>query len=82
MIFLPFLYLDSHDNIINNNLISSSLNGIFVDTKSTNTSLKSNHFTRSFGVDINIGNGGKFNEIDNSILNNTCSISIPEALCR
>jgi len=72
----------SHDNIINDNLISSSLNGIFVDTKSTNTSLNSNHFTRSFGVDINIGNGGKFNEIDNSISNNTCSISIPETLCR
>lgn len=72
----------SHDNIINDNLISSSLNGIFVDTKSTNNSLKSNHFTRNFGVDINIGNGGKFNEIDNSISNNTCSISIPETLCR
>jgi parallel beta-helix repeat protein len=72
----------SHDNIINDNLISSSLNGIFVDTKSTNTSLNSNHFTRSFGVDINIGNGGKFNEIANSISNNTCSISIPETLCR
>ena len=72
----------SHDNIINDNLISSSLNGIFVDTKSTNTSLNSNHFTRSFGVDINIGNGGKFNEIDNPISNNTCSISIPETLCR
>ncbi len=72
----------SHDNMINDNLISSSLNGIFVDTKSTNTSLNSNHFTRSFGVDINIGNGGKFNEIANSISNNTCSISIPETLCR
>ena len=71
----------SRDNIINDNLISSSLNGIFVDTKSTNTSLNSNHFTRSFGVDINIGNGGKFNEIDNPISNNTCSISIPETLC-
>ena len=72
----------SHDNIINGNLISSSLNGIFVDIKSTNTSLNSNHFTRSFGVDINIGNGGKFDEIDNSISNNTCSISISETLCR
>ena len=72
----------SRDNIINDNLISSSLNGIFVDTKSTNTSLNSNHFTRSFGVDINIGNGGKINEIENSLSNNTCSISIPETLCR
>ena len=72
----------SHDNSIKDNLISSSLNGIFVDTKSTNTTINSNHFTRSFGVDINIGNGGKFNEIDNSISNNTCSISIPETLCR
>ena len=72
----------SHDNIVNDNLISSSLNGIFVDTKSTNTSLNSNQFTRSFGVDINIGNGGKFNEIGNSISNNTCSISIPEKLCK
>jgi hypothetical protein len=44
--------------------------------------LNSNHFTRSFGVDINIGNGGKVDEIDNSISNNTCSTSIPETLCR
>jgi hypothetical protein len=49
----------SHDNIINDNLMLSSLNEIFVDTKSTNTSLTSNHFTRSFGVDINIGKWGK-----------------------
>ena len=45
-------------------LYLASLNGIFVDTKSTDTSLNSNHFTRSFGVDINIGNGGKINEIE------------------
>ena len=42
----------SHDNIINGNYISSILNGIFVDTKSTNATLNSNQFTRSFGVDI------------------------------
>lgn len=72
----------SHDNMINGNHISSSLNGIFVDTKSTNTTLNSNQFARSFGVDINIGNGGKFDEINNSISNNTCAISIPETLCR
>lgn len=72
----------SRDNMLNDNLISGSLNGIFVDTKSTNTSLNSNHFTRSFGVDINIGNGGKVDEIDNSISNNTCSTSVPETLCR
>ena len=63
-------------------LYPADLNGIFIDTKSTYTSLNSNHFTRSFGVDINIGNGGKFNEIGNSISNNTCSISIPEKLCK
>jgi hypothetical protein len=68
--------------MLNDNLISGSLNGIFVDTKSTNTSLNSNHFTRSFGVDINIGNGGKVDEIDNSISNNTCSTSVPETLSR
>jgi parallel beta-helix repeat protein len=73
----------SHNNIINDNHVSSSLNGIFVDTKSTNASLNSNQFTRSFGVDINIGNGGgKFDDINNSISNNTCAISIPETLCR
>jgi parallel beta-helix repeat protein len=74
--------LGSHNNIVDDNLISSSLNGMFVDTKSTNTSLNSNHFTRSFGVDINIGNGGKFKEIEYSISNNTCAISIPETLCK
>ncbi len=72
----------SHNNIINDNHVSSSLNGIFVDTKSTNATLNANQFTRSFGVDINIGNGGKFYDINNSISNNTCAISIPETLCR
>lgn len=72
----------SHDNMINGNHISSSLNGIFIDTKSTNATLNSNQFTRSFGVDINIGNGGKFDDINNSISNNTCAISIPKTLCR
>ena len=73
---------DSDNNIINDNHVSSSLNGIFVDTKSTNATLNANQFTRSFGVDINIGNGGKFDDINNSISNNTCSISIPETLCQ
>jgi len=73
---------DSHNNIINDNHVSSSLNGIFVDTKSTNATLNANQFTRSFGVDINIGNGGKFDDINNSISNNTCAISIPETLCQ
>jgi parallel beta-helix repeat protein len=72
----------SHNNIINDNHVSSSLNGIFVDTKSTNATLNANQFTRSFGVDINIGNGGKFDESNISISNNTCAISIPETLCR
>lgn len=72
----------SDNNTLSNNSISSSLNGIYIDPKSTNITTDSNQFYRSFGVDINLGNGGKFNQLPNQIFNNSCHITIPELLCK
>ena len=72
---------ESYDNIIGNNLISSSLNGIFIDNMSNNITINSNVFTRNFGVEVNIGNGKEINEPLNLVSNNTCTISIPEFIC-
>jgi len=72
---------DSHNDKIINNSISSSLNGIFVDTNSNNITINSNTFTRNFGVEINLGDGKEIIEPLNLVSNNTCTISIPESIC-
>lgn len=71
----------SKNNTLSNNSISSSLNGIYLDPKSQNITIVYNQFYRSFGVDINLGNGGKTNQSLNQIINNTCHVTIPELLC-
>lgn len=68
-------------NILRNNSISSSLNGIYLDSKSQNNTIDANGFYRSFGVDINLGNGGKINQSLDLVFNNTCHVTIPESLC-
>ena len=72
---------DSYNGEIINNAISSSLNGIFVDTNSNNITINSNTFTRNFGVEINLGDGKEIIEPLNLVSNNTCTISIPESIC-
>ena len=72
---------ESYDNIIENNVISSSLNDIFIDNKSDNITINANAFTRNFGVEVNIGNGKDINEPLSLVSNNTCTISIPESIC-
>ncbi|WP_159357428.1 NosD domain-containing protein [Candidatus Nitrosocosmicus agrestis] len=71
----------SKNNTLNNNSISSSLNGIYLDPESQNITIDSNRFSRSFGVDINLGNGGKINQSLGQVFNNTCHVTIPELLC-
>ncbi len=71
----------SYDDKIANNFISSSLNGVFVDTNSNNITIDSNKFKRNFGVEINLGDGKETIEPLNLVSNNTCTISIPESIC-
>jgi len=71
----------SYGDKITNNFISSSLNGMFMDTKSNNITINSNIFTRNFGVEINLGDGKETLEPLNLLFNNTCTISIPESIC-
>jgi parallel beta-helix repeat protein len=71
----------SKNNTLSNNSISSSLNGIYLDSISQNITIDTNLFYRIFGVDINLGNGGKINQSLNQIFNNACHLTIPQLLC-
>ena len=71
----------SYNDTVDNNLISSSLNGILVDTISNKITINENLFTRNYGVEINLGDGKETNETLNLIFNNICTISIPESIC-
>ncbi|MDN5868961.1 MAG: FxLYD domain-containing protein [Candidatus Nitrosocosmicus sp.] len=74
-------FVNSDNNGISMNTIQGSVNGIFLDSQSTDNSVNSNNVLQNHGVDLNNANGLPIETNDNSFSNNNCNTSVPDGLC-
>ncbi len=73
--------VNSDENVLDDNIITGSVNGVFLDGQSTNNNINTNTIGQNSGVNINNGNGIP-NEINANIFtDNLCRISVPDGLC-
>jgi parallel beta-helix repeat protein len=66
---------------IDNNTISGSRNGIYLDYVSTQNSLSNNNVHKN-DIDINNADGASLSDNDNELSKNSCSISNPSGICK
>ena len=74
-------FVNSRDNIISENIIQRSINGVFLDGQSTNNEVSGNTVRENQGIDLNNGNGLPIDINKNKFTDNICNTSNPDGLC-
>ena len=74
-------FVKSNENQITSNTLKGSINGIFLDSQSSNNIIGHNTATNNSNADLNNGHGLPPGKNNNSFDKNTCKKSVPYGIC-